>query len=313
MTRPLEVADCVELAVLVRSGMAESRHIGVAAVVGADGLVIDRLGDPSALVYPRSALKPLQATAVSDTGVAFSEVELVLAAASHAGTPRHVEVVRSMLGSAGLTETDLRCPADFPADPDTRRLASEKRRITHNCSGKHAAFLSGSVAAGFDTASYLEAGHPLQAAALTAIESYIGERVTHSAIDGCGMPLHAVSVTGLATGMARLTASGHPIVAAVRANPWALDGAGRANTTVIERTGAIAKGGFEGVLVIATEQAAVAVKVLDGSPRVATLVALSLMARAGVIDATVAQETAHALLEPVLGGTETVGGFQVSF
>src|SRR5690606_16671066 len=135
MSAPLDAAGSVELAVVERSGWPESRHIGAAVLVDADGAVVRSLGDPGALIYPRSTLKLVQATAVALLGVAFDEVATALSAASHAGTDAHVEVVARMLADAGLSEDSLRCPAELPSDPTARRHAEGPRRITMNCSG----------------------------------------------------------------------------------------------------------------------------------------------------------------------------------
>ncbi len=86
----------------------------------------------------------------------------MLACASHAGTDAHVEVVASVLADAGLDESALGCPAALPLDPATAARVPGPSRIRMNCSGKHAAFLSACVAAGWDPADYLDPSHPLQ-------------------------------------------------------------------------------------------------------------------------------------------------------
>ena len=107
MTRALDPSGCVELAHVVRSNLVESRHFGAAAVVGGGGELLRSLGDTSALVYPRSTLKPLQAIAVLRAGAPLDGLRLVLATASHAGGPEHLEVVRSILELGGLSPDDL--------------------------------------------------------------------------------------------------------------------------------------------------------------------------------------------------------------
>ena len=140
MTEALGVGGLVELAVVERSGLIESRHLGAAIVLEADGS--ERvLGDVDALIYPRSTLKLMQAVAVQRLGATLDGVELVLSAASHVGTPAHVDAVRAILGRAGLDEGALACPVSWPADAPSRRAASAAERVTMGCSGKHAAFL----------------------------------------------------------------------------------------------------------------------------------------------------------------------------
>ena len=292
-------ADSVELAVLERSGEIESRHLGAAVLVDADGSILDSLGDPTALLYPRSAVKPLQATAVLGTGLALEGQALVLAAASHGGTPAHVAVVEGMLASAGLDESALQCPLDWPLDSEARHAADAPRRITMNCSGKHAAFLAASVHAGWTTADYLDPAHPMQRAVATMIAEYAGEAVAHWGIDGCNAPTPVISLTGLARSFGRLAASDSPLPAAIVAHPWAIDGPGRDNTVTTEETGVIAKVGAEGVLVLATTAGqAVAIKTLDGANRARTLVGLELLVRAGLVPRDRADAVIAAVVEP---------------
>ena len=160
----LDPAGVRELAVVERSGLIESRHLGAAVVLSPDGTVEREIGDGTALVYPRSSLKPLQAITVMRSGVVLAGEQAVLATASHTGSQRHVAVVRAMLGSAGLSEDDLRCPADWPSDADAlfraRRDDLGARAITMNCSGKHAGFLMACAANGWSTSDYLDPEHP---------------------------------------------------------------------------------------------------------------------------------------------------------
>jgi len=299
VTHPLDAGSSVELAVAERSDWPESRHLGAAVLVDADGAVVRALGDPRALVYPRSTLKPVQATAVELLGVVFDEEETVLSAASHAGTPAHVAVVERMLGNAGLGASALRCPADWPGDPAARRAASEPLRITMNCSGKHAAFLAAAVAHGWDTESYLDPTHPVQRHVLETVERTAGETITHLGVDGCGAPIPTLSLVGLARAASRTARGGTALGDAILRHPWALDGPGRSNTVTIERTGLVAKLGAEGVLVLVTPGgAAVAVKALDGAHRATTPVGLELLVREGLLPRETADETLAALADP---------------
>jgi L-asparaginase II len=291
----LSLADCVELAVVERDGVVESRHVGAAVLVDGDGRVLEALGDPAGLIYPRSAVKPLQATAVLSTGLPLAGEQLVLASASHTGSPAHVEVVEGMLAGAGLDESALQCPADWPADPLARRSAQAPRAITMNCSGKHASFLAAAVHAGWPTENYLSPEHPVQRAVASTIEDYASERVAHWGIDGCNAPTPVMTLTGLARAASRLVTSGSPLPAAAREHPWAIDGTGRENATTIHETGLFAKLGAEGVLILATPGGqAVALKTLDGASRARTAVSLELLVRAGLVprgraDAVLAQ------------------------
>ena len=321
MRAALDVAGCVELARVERSGMVESRHLGGAAVVAPDGTVLRSLGDTSALIYPRSSLKPLQAIAVLRAGAPLDGARLVLASASHVGSPRHVEVVRAILAEAGLGEDDLQCPVDWPGGryrDDLVRAGEGPGRIYMNCSGKHAAFLLACRTNGWSTDDYLDPTHPLQVLIRETVEDFTGEPVEHTGIDGCGAPVHATSLTGLARAMGRISGAGSGdaarLTAAILADPWAIDGPGRPNATVIEQLGLVAKLGAEGVLAMGTPSGtAVAVKILDGSQRARTLVALELLVDAGEVDRADADRVLGELVAPVLGGARVVGALVRAF
>lgn len=322
MRHALDPSGCVELARVVRSGLVESRHLGAAAMVDARGELVRTLGDTDALIYPRSTLKPLQAVAVLRAGAPLEGAELVLATASHAGGDEHVEVVASILDRAGLTADDLQCPIDWPLGRPNRdaliRRNEGPSRLRMNCSGKHAAFLLASVTNGWSTEDYLDPSHPLQVIIRDTVAEFTGELIEHSGTDGCGAPVHAASLAGLARAIGRVSGATAReearLTSAIYEYPWAIDGAGRANTVVIEKLGIIAKLGAEGVLVLgAPSGAAVAVKILDGSLRAATLIALELLVQAREVDPDAASAVLEDSLERVLGGARVVGAIERSF
>ena len=317
MSHPLGPTGVVELAILSRSGLDESRHLGAAVVVSPDGTVARSLGDADALVYGRSSLKFFQAIAVLRSGVSLAGAQLVLATASHSGTAAHVQIVRSLLARAGLDEDALQCPLDWPLDSESRSAASAPARITMNCSGKHAAFLLACVENDWPTESYLDPAHPLQQLVRNTVEEFAAEPVGHVGVDGCGAPVFATSLRGLATAVGRVSAardaSAALLAAAVLAEPWAIDGPGRANTVVIEQLGLLTKGGAEGVIVMgAADGTAVALKMLDGSARATSLVALQLLASVGAISGEDADRVGTLTTEKVLGGGLPVGEIRVS-
>lgn len=319
--RALEVEGCVELARTERSGLIESRHIGAAAVIDADGTVLRAVGDVHATIYPRSTLKPLQAVAMLRAGAQFTDVELVLAVSSHCGSPEHVAIVERMLADDRRNEHSLLCPPLWPLGSEQRATLQASglgpSRLTNNCSGKHAGLLRASDALGADAAQYLEAEHPVQALVRDVVAEFTAQPVSHLAVDGCGAPMAATSLAGLARGIARLARGDDPdarrVMQAVIAEPWAIDGAGRANTIVIERLGALAKLGTEGLVVIGTREGiAVAVKALDGSMRATTPVALALLATVGAIDSAVARELIDETSQRVHAGGREIGRLLVS-
>ncbi len=323
MPQTLAVPAAVELAVVERSGFVESRHAGAAVVLSPDGTTWRALGDVEALILPRSSMKPMQALATLTAGAALSGERLGMATASHSGTDRHADVVREMLLAVGLDEDDLACPPAWPGDTATRdeivRDLGAPTRIRMNCSGKHAAMLSACVVNGWDTATYLAPDHPLQVHTREVIERLTGAKTAAAAVDGCGAPVYAMSLTGLARAIQRIGMSserspfamhrhGGELVRAVRENPWTIDGPGRPDTVVIERLGVFAKGGAEGVMVmVAPDGTTVALKVLDGSGRAATVVALTLLVRAGALEAARVAPVLSELPLTVFGGGSNVG------
>jgi len=317
------VADSVELAVVERSGFVESRHAGSAVVLAPDGTVVATHGDPSALVLPRSSLKPLQAVAALTAGAPLQDDQLGLATASHSGTARHVAVVQDMLDRVGLTADALACPPSLPTDTDARREMIRETlppdRIHHNCSGKHAGMLVACVANGWPVAGYLEPTHPLQMHIREVVERLTGEKVATVAVDGCGAPVPAITLIGLARGIHRMGTSSErspfalhrhagTLVRTVRERPWTIAGHGQPDTVLTERLGLFAKGGAEGVMVaVAPDGTTVALKTLDGSGRVGPIVAVHLLAAAGALPREAVQDAAAQLPLSVQGGGAVVG------
>ncbi|MHA7268558.1 asparaginase [Arthrobacter sp. HLT1-20] len=325
MIHTFRAHDAVELAVLERSGFVESVHIGSAVVVAGDGSVVTELGDINAPIYPRSAMKPFQALAAMQSGVPLRGAQVAIAAGSHAGSLEHMDVVSGMLKAAGLNESHLGCPAAWPRDAEARawlvRTERGKSKIAMNCSGKHAAFLWACTENGWDTAGYLEPNHPMQRAVRTVVEEYTGDAVMHTGVDGCGAPVMAVTLTGLARGFSTLAKAPSDKFANARAAtiatsmldyPWAVEGHGLPNTVVMEELGILAKMGAEGVLAMATPTgASVAVKVLDGNGRAATLVALTLLAAAGALDIPEVATVLARVVPPVMGGNSPAGSLRL--
>lgn len=316
-----------ELAVVERGGFVESRHLGSAAVVDAEGELLLDLGDARAPVLGRSTLKFLQALASQEAGAELHGEHLAIACASHAGTPLHIALVRDILGRAHLDERSLACPAAWPNDSASRdaliRANEPSASIYMECSGKHAAMLLACVASGWDTTTYLDPAHPLQRLIAQTIERFCGERIMATTVDGCGAPAHATSLAGLARSMSKFVTSqpGSPfgifrhaaeIASEVRAHGWTIDGPGRPNAVVIDQLGVIAKTGAEGIMLMAApDGTAVAIKILDGNGRAATLVGLQLLIAAGSVSAADAQRVVPELHLELFGAGRPVGAVRL--
>jgi L-asparaginase II len=307
-----KASDFAVVAELVRDGLVESRHWGIAALVGPDGKVIDEIGKGKRLIFPRSSVKPLQAVAARRVGLKLSGAQLAITTGSHQGTADHAKLVEAILLGAGLSLENLQCPVAWPAGVEAALAAGTQKREYFNCSGKHAGFLAASVAAGFPTETYLSPEHPLQKLITEVIEEYSGEKVLFTTADGCGAPLHTLTVEGLARAVGRFTATDTEIVDAMLSNAWAVDGHGTADTLLME-AGFVAKLGAEGVFVIGTKDGhGVAVKIADGNLRAAPLVAMGLLHKHGLIETALFEELFEKISQKVTGGSKVTGRLEIT-
>ena len=308
-----QVADTIQLAYLTRAGVIESRHHGLVCLTGPDGKLIQEHGNSRKLIYPRSAVKPLQALAMRRAGLNLSGVQLAMSSASHQGTPEHTSIVLSILSDAGLSESDLMCPVAWPGNLKARSAAVAETKAAFNCSGKHAAFLAACVKNGWDTKTYLQPEHPLQKLIVEVIEEFSGEKIPLSTFDGCGAPLHLMSLQGLARAIGKFAETENEIRDAMLANPWVVDDHGASDTLVMEK-GMLAKIGAEGVFVIGLASGhGVAVKVADGSMRPAGLAAIKMLLNNNLLDKKVYEELFAKLTVASLGGAEKLGQLEVAF
>jgi L-asparaginase II len=299
--------DFVEVAVLERDGLIESRHRGMAALVGPDGKLIDHLGATKRVIYPRSAVKPLQVVAMRRAGLDLVGEELAICAGSHHGTGRHIALVDGILAGIGLDESALQCPPAWPGNAVARAEAQAESKAAFNCSGKHAGFIAASKAAGWDVSTYLEPNHPLQKLVAEVLAEFSGEPILHSTVDGCGAPLHTITVEGLARAIGKFAGTEPEIVEAMLANPWAV-GDQKSPDAIIMEHGMVAKLGAEGVFVIGLKSGhGVAVKIADGSLRAAPLVALRLLNRNGLIDDETFASLHNQLTVKSMGGSQVLG------
>lgn len=309
---------------MIRSGFAESRHRGSAVVLGADGQRLYAAGDVASPMFPRSSNKPMQAAAMVECGLDLDGRLLALASASHSGEDFHVTGVREILARAGLPESALQCPAALPLDEDTlRRLlraGGGADPVHMNCSGKHAAMLATCVAAGWPTGSYRDPEHPLQQHIRQTVARLSGGEITRTGIDGCGAPLFAVSLTGLANAFRALVlAAQHSaerkVADSVRAHPDWASGTGRTDSELMHAVpGLLLKGGAEGVVAFALPDGrAAACKIDDGAARAVPALAVALLHMLGVggsaqadggVDLTALERIADL---PVHGGGDVVG------
>ena len=199
---------------VTRGPVVESRHEGAAAIVKADGTVVDSWGDIDTRILPRSANKPIQAMAFVESGAVekfgLGKEHIALSCASHSGEKRHVETVRAWLKKIGLSEADLECGTHPPRlQASIEALVRENAQPTaafNNCSGKHSGFLTTAVQYGEPTKGYIKYDHPVQRRLRDVMSDLCGADA-HSfphGTDGCGIPTLATPLKSLARAMASM-------------------------------------------------------------------------------------------------------------
>src|SRR6516165_11115670 len=273
---------------VIRGSLVETRHRGAIAVSDAEGKTVFAIGDVASAIFPRSAVKALQALPLIVEGAAecfgLSDEELVLACASHSGEAAHVAGVARMLAKAGLDPSVLRCGAHWPVAQAAAAAVARSGApspLHNNCSGKHAGFLCVARALGVDHADYWRSEHPVQRLVRSVLEDFTGAALGEAccAIDGCSVPTWAVPLRNLAHGFAKFGAgrsmSGERARAAARLrqacanNPWYVAGTDRFCTEIMQLFGerVFVKTGAEGVYCATLPQQGlgIAIKCDDGS------------------------------------------------
>ena len=323
MTNPILVE-------VTRGPLVESRHRGAVAVADAEGRNVLAVGDVSAPIFPRSAIKALQAIPLVELGAAdrygFGDEELALACASHSGEPAHIAGVERTLAKAGLNASALRCGAHWPiAQSAAFALArtGAASALHNNCSGKHAGFLCLACAMGVERDEYFRPEHPVQRQVRAVLEDFTGAVLGQEvcAIDGCSVPTWAMPLQNLAHGFAKF-GTGHglsPARAAAAARlrqacatkPWFVAGTGRFCTEIMQLFGerVFVKTGAEGVYCGALPQQGIgiAVKCDDGASRAAQAIMAAVIARLLPLDGAERAALA-AFMQPVL---RNWNGFEV--
>jgi len=288
---------------VTRGGVVESAHRGAVSVFDADGKAVWEIGDTDRPVFPRSAVKAIQALPLVESGAAdaygFGNRELALACASHSGEPAHVELAATMLARAGLDRKALECGAHWPSSHDATialaRAGDLPNALHNNCSGKHSGFLCACVHSGIAHSGYVKAGHALQEMVRDVMQSVTGAAhdVDHCGIDGCSIPTYAVPLKSFAQGFARMaTGTGFlperakaakRLLSACMAEPFLVAGTGKADVALMQAApgGIFVKTGAEGVYCAALPELGlgIALKCDDGAGRAAEVMIAAVLAR----------------------------------
>jgi L-asparaginase II len=314
---------------ITRGPLVESVHRGAIAVVGEGGRILASVGDVDTPIYPRSALKPVQAVPLLESGAAeafsLTDEEVALACASHSGEAMHTARVAAWLARIGCSVDDLACGPHELRDPATvaamRARHEQPTPIHNNCSGKHTGFLTLARHLGAPVKGYVGIGHPVQQAVARTLRDLAGlEGDIPWGVDGCTAPNFALPLVALARAMARFAApeglkperiaAMRRIVRAMTAHPELVAGTGRVCTLLMRQAPGrlLVKTGAEGVFVavLLDRRLGVALKIDDGATRAAeTLIAAILIALGAVGDEGPAHGLAHA---PVLNTRDAVVG-----
>jgi len=303
----------VVLAQLVRSGLIESTHSGSLILISPDGSDLLSLGDVDAEMYPRSAIKSLQAAAMVRHGLTLNDEQLALVCASHGGTEYHQEVALEILESVGLSESDLQNTPDRPIDQKARISWGDKpaTSLAANCSGKHSGMLATCVVNGWDIKTYREANHPLQIAIATEIKELIGKPASRVSVDGCGAPLFSMSTRSIAVAARKMRIDSDQvfskIINACLKHPEMILAEGAFDTRMMRAIpGLFVKGGAESVMLASlADGSAIAWKIFDGSNRANGPLMKAALAKLGI--------TLEGEVVDVLGGGTVVGELRASF
>jgi len=274
-----------------RGSLVESQHFGVAAVANAQGELVAGWGDSGLVTYPRSALKPVQAIALVESGAyaqrGLSLRHLALACASHRAEPMHCALASDWLNTMGLDQQALLCGPDSPYDEAAAAKAivdgQPRQRIFNNCSGKHCGFLALSQHHGWPLDSYDDLQHPAQQHYLDALAELSGLDAAGVpfGVDGCALPAAAMSVAAGARMMARFAqarvasparaAAIRTIQDAMRSHPELISGASQPGVAFVRVTAGriLIKTGAEGFLsaCIPAQGLGIALKIADGEAR----------------------------------------------
>lgn len=254
---------------VTRGELVESVHRGAVVAFDSDGKVIFEAGNIDAPVFPRSAVKSMQALPLIESGAAdafgFGNRELALACSSHNGEPEHRALAADMLKRVGLGEAALECGSHWPSSHEATlelaRSGGKPNQLHNNCSGKHSGFLAVCQQCGIDHAGYVAAGHPFQEMVRQTMEDVTRAKhaTENSGIDGCSIPTFAIPLRALGLGFARMASgkgfsparagAAKRLIDACMAEPFFVAGTGRADTLLMQAApGRIfVKGGAEGV------------------------------------------------------------------
>jgi len=290
-----------------RGTLADLYHYGHIAVVDTEGNILWSLGEPERVVYARSSAKLFQAIPVIESGAVdaygITDSELSLICASHRGEPFHTDGALSILNKAGLDESYLQCGTHYPYAPymETKLKIEGKQptEVHNNCSGKHSGFLITAKKLGESLDDYYALHHPRQkevTAVLAEMCDYPADKI-EIAIDGCGMPVHAMPLYKFAQGLARMSKpdtlnntraeSVKRITNAITTHPEMINGTDGFTTELMQAFGdrLFSKSGANAYYAVGIKDKGIGivVKMEDGASAIVPIAVIEVLVQIGVI------------------------------
>ena len=319
--------DSIRMVEVTRSNEVESVHYGTAVLINSSGEVLKEWGNSDLLIYPRSALKPIQSLNLYKDGVAeglkLTDEYIALTTASHHAEDLHQKMINEWLEKINISEDKLCCGADWPWNMDDKFKANlkykKKRRIFHNCSGKHCGHLAVSKYKDLPIENYNQNDHPIQKELINLIENLSNFKIKNIGIDGCTLPNPLIPLKKFALAAAKIVDYKSLNEASDIAKrifdscvkfPEITGGSKSVNCalTKLSKGKAFFKNGAEGVFVaiIPEQRSALAVKITDGAARAAEVAIAGLISELKIIDEDQIEKFKK---RPVKNSTEQVIGY----
>jgi L-asparaginase II len=287
-----------------RAGVMECAHYGHISITDENGKVVYSAGDPHFRAFTRSSAKPFQAIPGIRAGIVghygLTPQEIAIMSSSHRSEPMHIQVLEQIESKIGLGEECLICAPSYPLNEESRnqwlRAQGEKRRILHNCSGKHLGILAYTQMKQADLGSYAEPEHPVQREILETMAYMAGieQKEIKLGTDGCGFPVFSLPLSALSNAYLKLAcpdliedpstrSAVETITGAMNEYPLMVGGTQRVDSVLLEDSNIVAKGGFKGVFGFALkkERLGITFKVLDGSEEEWAYIAQSILEQIG--------------------------------